>query len=311
MDKLGFGPFRLGAAIILAALALGPGGVLADDYQANKAACLAEDNPLDQRIAACTGVLRSNQTDRVRAGAWAIRGDAYLKMGNHDRALPDFNAALRYNPDLGLAIKGRAYLSLDERNYDQAIEDYTTLLAHYPKDITYLVNRSLAWLGKGDIGKAVDDQKRASDLCEAKPDRKSCHVVVGLSFVRLAKRIGRLNVVEEELKELRQEVPDDSSVLNALAWFRATATEAAYRNGAEAIGLAQQAMARRDSPFFRDTLAAALAEAGRFESAVREAESAIRMVEQLGQSAVADRFKDRRDLYRQNQPLRCPSLRCD
>ena len=72
--------------------------------------------------------------------------------------------------------------------------------------------------------------------------------------------------------------PDFGPALNNLAMLRASCPQPEFRNGREAVQLAETAcrLIRRRNPSFLGTLAAAYAEAGRFSDAVntiREAQS--------------------------------------
>ena len=86
--------------------------------------------------------------------------------------------------------------------------------------------------------------------------------------------------------------PGDLDALNNIAWIRATHVDPVHRNGAEAVVLAEQA---RDAPHdpnhvLFSTLAAAYAEVGRFDDAVRAAERAIEL------ARVAERRTSRREI---------------
>lgn len=84
----------------------------------------------------------------------------------------------------------------------------------------------------------------------------------------------------------------------------ATATDPKRRNGAEAIRLAQQAVADRADAYRLDTLAAAYAEAGEFDNAVREQQRAIEMLKQEGALDMVPDIEGRLALYRRRQPYR-------
>jgi Tfp pilus assembly protein PilF len=60
--------------------------------------CNNADN--DTRIAACTGILDKGgrESNKVRANAYANRGIAFGNKGQHDRAIQDFDEALRLDP---------------------------------------------------------------------------------------------------------------------------------------------------------------------------------------------------------------------
>ncbi len=89
---------------------------------------------------------------------------------------------------------------------------------------------------------------------------------------------------------------------NNLAWVLATAPDESVRNGKRAVKLAKQAMrlAGEKGLFAADTLAAALAETGDFESAVE----VQRWVVTEAPEEEKDDLRERLKLYLQNQPYR-------
>jgi protein O-mannosyl-transferase len=78
--------------------------------------------------------------------------------------------------------------------------------------------------------------------------------------------------------------PDFAPVLSNLAWLRATAARPEWRDGAEAVQLAERAnaLSQRRNPSFLGVLAAAYAEAGRFNEAVRTMQEALALTKQSG-----------------------------
>jgi len=102
--------------------------------------------------------------------------------------------------------------------------------------------------------------------------------------------------------------PDHVGLNNNLAWLLATTASAEHRNGAEAVrlaGLAAQATGGRD-PSVLDTLAAAHAEAGHFDEAVRCAEQAVALARTAGQGQLAKEIARRLESYRSRLPWREP-----
>ncbi len=97
--------------------------------------------------------------------------------------------------------------------------------------------------------------------------------------------------------------PDHARAHNSLAWLLATAPRTPLRNGARAIESASRAISLRDIAEYRDTLAAAYAEAGRFADAVREQERAIEMALREGIDDLMG-WHDRLRLYERGQPFR-------
>ena len=93
---------------------------------------------------------------------------------------------------------------------------------------------------------------------------------------------------------------------NNLAWSLATNPDAAQRNGALAVKLAEQACAETgyQKPVLVGTLAAAYAEAGRFDDAVATAEKAMEMASQAGNQALFERNRQLLALYQNHQAYR-------
>ncbi len=111
-----------------------------------------------------------------------------------------------------------------------------------------------------------------------------------------------LSTDARETVELRDEDPgDDLSDLNERAWSLATDADRSQRDGGEAVELATRAC--RGSAFehamYLDTLAAAYAEVGNFEEAVRWQKQAI---EREGQGRYSKEYRERLGLYTRKIP---------
>ena len=97
----------------------------------------------------------------------------------------------------------------------------------------------------------------------------------------------------------------NATIASNLAWLRATASDAALRNGDEALTLAMQAVrTNQNSPVYLNSLAAALAEKGRYAEAVEAATHAVVAARTLGDTAVASQTERRLAAYRSNRPWR-------
>ena len=106
---------------------------------------------------------------------------------------------------------------------------------------------------------------------------------------------------------LREELsrnPDSAQTLNNLAVLLATAPDDAVRDGAEAVRLAERANAltEQQNPVMLTTLAAAYAEAGRFEDAIRTAEQATKLALAAGIEVLANRNRQLLEYYRRGEP---------
>jgi tetratricopeptide (TPR) repeat protein len=98
--------------------------------------------------------------------------------------------------------------------------------------------------------------------------------------------------------------PDYFEALNNLAWILASDPRAGNRNGDEAVKLATRAceLTHYQRPLAIGTLAAAEAEAGRFDEAVTNAQKAHDVALALGRKEVAARNLELQELYRLHRP---------
>jgi tetratricopeptide (TPR) repeat protein len=103
--------------------------------------------------------------------------------------------------------------------------------------------------------------------------------------------------------------PDLLGALNNLAWIRAANPQSELRNGQEAVRLAEHAceVTKFKEPLLVGTLAAAYAEAGRFEEAAATAQKARALALTAGQQELADKNQKLSELFGARQPYREPS----
>jgi tetratricopeptide (TPR) repeat protein len=126
------------------------------------------------------------------------------------------------------------------------------------------------------------------------------HLHIGTLFARL----GDLNNAMAHWREALRLKPDGQLPMNNLAWIMATARDATYRNGAEAVRLAERAVqvTTNASPETWDTLAAAYAENKQWSNAVQTAQKAMALAST--NQALSAEILRRLELYRTNQPWR-------
>lgn len=100
--------------------------------------------------------------------------------------------------------------------------------------------------------------------------------------------------------------PDMPQFLYSLSWLLSTGQDPSVRNGAEAVSLARRlaAVKRNPDPLVLDTLAAAHAENGHFDDAVRSAERALAMATEFGMAEFASRIGEHLASYRSGRPFR-------
>ena len=185
------------------------------------------------------------------------RGDLAGAIQDCDSAI----ALAPASPD-GYAI--RAGLHAERREHDQAIDDFSHVIQLDPSNSWAYTNRGLGWFEKKEFEKALIDLNRAVRLDPGNPSAYTSRGMVWHEKHEPDKALADLN-------RASQLDPDSPDVLNAEAWVRATSLDAKHRDGKLAISLARRAGERTEwkEPGILDTMAAACAEAGDFDDAVK------------------------------------------
>ncbi len=120
-------------------------------------ACNGSDD--DASIIGCTNVLNrgARETQSDRATAYNNRGWSYSDKGDHDRAIPDFDEAIRLDPKLAIAFVNRGWSYERKGDYDRAIADYDEAIRLDPKYSLAYNNRGWAHQLKGEYDQAIAD----------------------------------------------------------------------------------------------------------------------------------------------------------
>jgi tetratricopeptide (TPR) repeat protein len=85
------------------------------------------------------------------------RGWAHYEKREYDKAIADFNAALKIKPNDHNALNRRAIVYHAKRDYSRAIDDYTAALKASPSSHVILNNRGRAYIQKLDYDNAIAD----------------------------------------------------------------------------------------------------------------------------------------------------------
>jgi tetratricopeptide (TPR) repeat protein len=133
--------------------------------------------------------------------------------------------------------------------------------------------------------------------------------VLLLSHLHLAgyyEAIGQHQEARAHLEAALQLQPDAAETMNDLAWILATCPDPSVRDGNRAEELAERAcgLTGYRQTLFIGTLAAAYAEAGRFDDAVATAKKAIANAQQNGETDLMKRNQELLRLYLAHKPYR-------
>jgi tetratricopeptide (TPR) repeat protein len=210
----------------------------------------------------------------------------------------DSRYAEAYN-NLGNTLQECNRLGEAVRQYRKAIG----AKADYPEAHNNLGN---ALLRLGQVPEAIEHYEAAIRLKPAYPE---AHFGLGNAWYKMGQVPEAIEHYEAAVR-LRPDYLQARNnlvlVLNRLAAIRAAAPEAAQRDGAQAVRLAQRAcqLAGGQNPELLDTLAAAYAEAGSFDQAVATAREAIRLASAAGRGDLAAQIGSRLALYEVHRPCR-------
>ena len=156
-----------------------------------------------------------------------------------------------------------------------------------------------ALLRKGDVDEAIAECEMALKL---RPANADAHTNLGSALLQK----GFVDQAIFHYEKALQTAPASAPTLNNLAQILASCSDARFRNGARAIQLAEQAdeYSGKRNPIFIRTLAAAHAESGDFDEAIKTAERALKVSLAQGESALANDLRLDIDLYRLRLPRR-------
>lgn len=227
-----------------------------------------------------------------------LRARILQQSGDTDRALQDLETVLRAEPGNPAALELRGLIAADAGDYAAAIRDFRAIAALQHEKDAILIGQL------GMLHLAAKQPREAIRLFS-----ESLAVDEGL-FSSLRGRsdalisIGRHAEAIVDLEKALQLKPDDSGVLNNLAWLLGTSPEASIRDGKRAIELATKAceLTEWKQPHIISTLAAGYAEIGDFPTAQKYSRQAVD-AENAGDE-VKQQLEKELESYRQQKPWR-------
>jgi tetratricopeptide (TPR) repeat protein len=129
-------------------------------------ACNAPQLSSADRIAYCTTIIESGRAKRAaRAQALMARGFGYVFQKDFDRALADFDAAIRNNPKLAAAYYYRGAIQM-KRDPKRALADINKAISLNPKDPDYFRERSSLYAKRKQYPRAIADLTTAIGLAK-------------------------------------------------------------------------------------------------------------------------------------------------
>ena len=237
--------------------------------------------------------------DPKDADSYFNRGGPWIRLKNNEKAIADFNEAVRLDPTDALAYANRGWAWSDKKDYDKAIADFTEVIRLEPKNAAAHGYRGSAWSKKEEHDKAITDFSEAIRL---EPRNANRYHARGSALVLK-------NEFEKAISDFNETIrldPLHAQAYASRAWLWATFPENKCRDGKSRhrIGFRKPPageLSEYTDAFHVGTLAAAHAEAGEFEAAVKW---------QLKANALYPDAKDRKvgearlKLYQDKKPYR-------
>jgi tetratricopeptide (TPR) repeat protein len=295
-------------------------------------------------VMASTRDEKTSKRDPQTAAELVKQGEDRLASNEYDQALADFNDAIKLNPEYAPAYASRARAWAKKHYRDREIADYTAAINRDPNNPSYRVARAESWSAQGMHKHAMADFE---DVLRMEPNNPSFWVSRGNEWRRHLKlddaiadythaleinpryapaNIARGNTWKQrrdfdhairEFSELTQTAPENAIAHMTLARILGTCHEAHFRNGKWAMTEATRAceLTRWQDPDCLDTLAAACAEVGDYDAAIKWQTQAIKLVRQNVHSMLQQKatsfgghrgigFEDRLVFYKSKRPTR-------
>jgi len=231
--------------------------------------------------------------------AYCGLGQALDRHGKYDEAVRYYLKALQINPnyadahyELGVTLERQGHSTESLRHYFKALR----IKPNYAKvhnNIGVILSK------QGKPKEALDHYQKAIQI---RPD-------YAIAYYNLGKIYARHDRVMKAITNYQKALQSNFNMTQALyqlSWILATCEEEKYRNGEEAIKLAERLckVTQYRQPLSLDALAAAYAETKRFDMAILTAKKGFKLAEQQGAQELALGLKKRLELYQKGQPYR-------
>jgi tetratricopeptide (TPR) repeat protein len=226
-------------------------------------------------------------------------GDVLLQQGHLDEAVAEFQRVVQIQPDFADAHHNLGVIMLQRGRADEAAVHFLKAVELRPDDAEAHNNLGFCLMQSGQVDESIGHFQRAQEI---RPGFAEAHNNLG--FVLLQK--GRVPEALTHLETAAKLQPDNALTLSGLAWVLATCPDAAVRNGARAVELAEQANQQTggQDPMILRALAAAYAETGRFSDAQAAARRALQLAEAGSNAMLSDMLRLEMKSYQAGSPFR-------
>jgi tetratricopeptide (TPR) repeat protein len=246
---------------------------------------------------AIADVDRALELDPGNPAALVLRARVHQQAGESDKALADIETVLADEPDNTVALELRGLIAAERDDYASAIRDFRRLAARNADDAVVVSQLGMLYLAAKQPREAIRRFTRALEIDDE-------HFASRRGRSDAAISIGDHRAAIEDLEKAHALKPEDTGVLNNLAWLLATSPDDAIRDGKRAIELARKAceLTEWKEAHIISTLAAGYAESGDFAKAREFSQKAVDASDDSEQ--VKDQLKGELASYTAEKPWR-------
>ena len=255
------------------------------------------------------------------------------KQKKYAEAIANYQAALVINPDSAVSHNNLARIYHTQGRFDEAIEHYAAALEIDPKLSIARNNLGILLIQKGDLTNgtvqlreamrlsptnsetqlnlafALNAQQRWPEAAELLSKNVRGNLPNPKAHYEFAVTLAHLKKTREAISEYALALllqPDYPDALDGLAWILSTDTNSDFRNGTEAVKMAEQAcmLTGNQDPMRLKTLAVAYAENGRFEEAIKTLLTAKDLAAKANRQELVNQCSLMLEHFQQSKPWR-------
>ena len=221
-------------------------------------------------------------------------GQVRLLQKKYAEAEAQFREILKLNADDVDAHKALGYTLARQEKDQEARDEYEQVLKVQPYDETS--SKDLA-----GVTQKMEAEQSLTNLLAGLKIQPTPEVLAQIASLEDA--LGKYQEAVNHLQSALDLKSDSPEIENNLAWLLATCPAAAVRDGGRAVQLAEHACEETQfaKTIYLGTLAAAQAEAGRFDDAIATARKACATASAHGETALFQRNQELLTLYQHHQ----------
>ena len=255
------------------------------------------------------------------------------KQKKYEAAITNYQAALKIDPDSAVTHNNLARIYHTQGRFDEAVEHYTVALKINPKLALAHNNLGILLLQKGSLADgtvqlrealrlnptnaetqfnlalALNQQQQWSEAAQLFAKTVDAGSADPKAHYEFATALAGIQKTREAMSQYASALllqPDYPDALDGLAWILSANPNADFRNGTEAVKMAERAceLTGKQDPMKLKTLAAAYAETGRFVEAMNTMRNAKELVVTNKQPDLSNQCEVMLQRFKLSQPWR-------